>query len=214
MDMSDVAVAAASGDALTHAEIQATDDSAFPLRPEISERATEIREFAAAEASESVPVDMARMEQPAYSTPTESAPVMSARAQHAPAESEVIDVAPSTQAHVAMAPARVELERVAPTPVNVPTAAVEESPRPTPVAAAEIPPRPEPAPVPAPKTPQPSLDDALRESGLVLIETSPTKAQAVTAPVEDNPVAPPAPRARRAPPTDIEQPLQQVETRK
>jgi ribonuclease E len=79
---------------------------------------------------------------------------------------------------------------------------------------APAPSRPEPDPIAAPKAPQPSLDEALRESGLVLIETSPDKAQAVVTPAEEAPVAPRGRRERRAPPPEIDQPLQQVETRK
>jgi len=62
--------------------------------------------------------------------------------------------------------------------------------------------------------PQPSLDDALRQSGLVLIETSAEKARTVPMAADEPPPAPRAPRERRPPPADIDAPLQQVETRK
>ncbi len=139
---------------------------------------------------------------------------MSAPVESSPAVSEVIDVAPSAPVHTAAAAEHEEPERVPPAPVTVPPAAAEEPPRPTPVEVAAAPSRHEPAPIATPKAPQPSVDEALRESGLVLIETSPDKAQAVATPVEEVPIAPRGPRERRAPPPDIDQPLQQVETRK
>jgi ribonuclease E len=57
--------------------------------------------------------------------------------------------------------------------------------------------------------PQIDLDSALRESGLVMIETSRDKAQAA-APVEE--VQAPRVRRERRPPPDLDTPLQQVET--
>ena len=214
MDRSDAAIAATSGDVLTHAEIPASDGSTSAPRPEMSEHATDTREFAAAEASETDAMDMAPMPQAASATPVAPAPVASAPVEASPAILEEIDVAPSIPAHIPTAPAPVEPERVAATPVTVPTAAFEEPPRPAPVEVAVAPPRPEPAPTSAPEMPRPSLDEALRESGLQLIETHPGKAKAVATTEEEAPVTPPAPRARRAPPPDIDQPLQQVETRK
>lgn len=88
-----------------------------------------------------------------------------------------------------------------------------EPPREAPVIA-EAPPiaverRPEPR-IPAP--PPVNVDDALRDSGLVMIETSRDKVRA-DAPVDEAPV-PRARRERRPPPSDLETPLQQVETRK
>lgn len=77
-------------------------------------------------------------------------------------------------------------------------------------------PAPTPAPAPAPvvqAAPAPVVDisDALRSSGLVLIETDRSKAAAPATEV----VEPPAPRPRRErrpPPAGLDQPLVQVET--
>jgi hypothetical protein len=67
-------------------------------------------------------------------------------------------------------------------------------------------------PIPAPD-PQPDLETALRGSGLVMIETDPSKAKDVV--TENDEVAPPrARRERRPPPPDLSAPLVQIETRK
>ncbi len=68
-----------------------------------------------------------------------------------------------------------------------------------------------PAP-PAQTPPQMDLDRALRESGLVMIETSREKVP--IAPMPEETAIPRARRERRPPPPDLETPLQQVETRK
>jgi ribonuclease E len=228
-DAPDAAAAAASAEVLTHAAIQMSDDAAPAQRHELPTPATESKELAAAEPSESVVPEMVPHASPAYSMPQESAPVKSPPVESSPVESshiesshiesspavsEVIDSAPSAPVHSAVAAAREEPEHVPSPPVTLPPAAAEEPPRGTPVEVAPAPSRPEPDPIAAPKAPQPSLDEALRESGLVLIETSPDKAQAVVTPAEEAPVAPRGRRERRAPPPEIDQPLQQVETRK
>jgi hypothetical protein len=65
------------------------------------------------------------------------------------------------------------------------------------------------APPPAPRA---DLDAALRESGLVMIQT---KADRVGPTVEaEEPAAPRARRERRPPPPDLNAPLMQVETQK
>lgn len=65
------------------------------------------------------------------------------------------------------------------------------------------------APPPAPSI---DLDSALRESGLVMVQT---KADRVAAPVEvEEPTAPRPRRERRPPPPDLNAPLMQVETQK
>jgi hypothetical protein len=203
-----------SGDALTHAAIQASDDSTFAPRPEIPALATELEEFAAAEILESDATRMAPQPPAAYAPPLATAPVIPTPDEASPAISEVIDAVPSTPAHAYSAPPPVEPERVAPAPVTLPPAAAEEPPRPVPVEAAAAPSRPEPASTAAPPATQANLDEALRESGLVLIETSPANVQAAAPPVEEEPAGTPGRRERRAPPPDIDQPLQQVETRK
>jgi ribonuclease E len=101
---------------------------------------------------------------------------------------------------------------IAPAAIAAPAAApVVEPPRETPVV---------PAPARAPEArvsalPPPSpldVDRALRDSGLVMIETAREKVQP-GAPVEE--AQPPrARRERRPPPPDLDVPLQQVETRK
>jgi ribonuclease E len=63
-----------------------------------------------------------------------------------------------------------------------------------------------------PPPPPVDVGDALRDSGLVMIETSREKVR-VEAPAEEPP-APRARRERRPPPADLDAPLQQVETRK
>ncbi len=65
---------------------------------------------------------------------------------------------------------------------------------------------------PPPPPPPVNVDEALRDSGLVMIETSREKVRIQPA-VEETP-EPRARRERRPPPADLETPLQQVETRK
>jgi ribonuclease E len=94
------------------------------------------------------------------------------------------------------------------TPVMAP---VFEPPREAPMAAAPAAPeRAREARTPA-SPPQIDLDSALRESGLVMIETSRDKAQAA-APAMEEVQAPRVRRERRPPPPDLDTPLQQVET--
>jgi len=73
--------------------------------------------------------------------------------------------------------------------------------------------RPEPAPTAPPPTPAPKvdLDTALRDSGLVLIETKTDRVQPVVSEVEE-PQVPRPRRERRPPPPDLNAPLMQVET--
>jgi ribonuclease E len=85
-----------------------------------------------------------------------------------------------------------------------------ESPREAQMAAPAAPERAREARASAPP-PQIDLDSALRESGLVMIETSRDKAQAA-APAVEEVEAPRARRERRPPPPDLDTPLQQVET--
>ena len=82
--------------------------------------------------------------------------------------------------------------------------AVLPEPAPAPVAV-----RSEPAPPPAPTI---DVEHALEQSGLVMIQTDPSKAKPA-APVTEHDFTPPQPRRRRAPPPDTG-PLQIVETRK
>jgi len=130
-----------------------------------------------------------------------------ARAEYAPPAPEEVYVAEEPAAP-APAPERapepvtsfapeMPVEREA--PVGIPSAA----PAPQPVRA-----------VTAAPAPQPSLDEVLKESGLVMIETQAGKAQPVAAPSgeEEAPVERPR-RERRPPPPDLNQPLEQVETR-
>jgi ribonuclease E len=71
-------------------------------------------------------------------------------------------------------------------------------------------PAPSPAPVPAP-APKVDLDGALRDSGLVLIETRADRVRA-SAPEAEAPQAPRPRRERRPPPPDLNVPMMQVET--
>jgi hypothetical protein len=75
--------------------------------------------------------------------------------------------------------------------------------------AAPVPVRAEPIAIPAPII---DVDKALEQSGLVLIQTDPTKVKPVE-PVAEVQFAPAAPRPRRPPPADTG-PLQIVETKK
>lgn len=63
-----------------------------------------------------------------------------------------------------------------------------------------------PAPAPA------ALKETLESAGLVWIETDPSKTVASTAPVEESVQR--VPRARRPPPEGLNEPIEQVETRK
>ena len=83
--------------------------------------------------------------------------------------------------------------------------------RPEPVAVREVPPAEVRTPAPPPP-PQPDLETTLRESGLVMIETDRGKAASPTP--EEVVEAPRARRERRPPPSDLAQPLVQVETTK
>jgi ribonuclease E len=120
-----------------------------------------------------------------------------------------------------MAPER-DTVTAAPPPVEAPIAVaaampmVVESvqPRPAPVAEAAVPIAAAPvvvaAPPPPPPAPPADLDSALRDSGLVMIQT---KADRVTHQVDvEQPPAPRPRRERRAPPPDLNAPLMQVET--
>ena len=102
-----------------------------------------------------------------------------------------------------------------PIPVVVPKPAFVAEPvaaapavyaEPAPVA---VPVRAEPTPPPAPVV---SVEKALQESGLVMIQTDPSKLKPV-APAAEPRVVPPQLRPRRAPPPDTG-PLQIVETKK
>lgn len=98
-----------------------------------------------------------------------------------------VAVAPAVAAEMIAAPA------VA--PIAAPAASV---PTPTPT--------PEPAPAAAPV----DLERALEQSGLVLVQTKANAPQ----PAEPEPAFVPARRERRAPPADLNTPMQQVETQK
>lgn len=100
-----------------------------------------------------------------------------------------VAVAPAVAAEMIAAPA------VA--PIAAPAASV---PTPTPT------PTPEPAPAAAPV----DLERALEQSGLVLVQTKANAPQ----PAEPEPAFVPARRERRAPPADLNTPMQQVETQK
>ncbi|HTO49241.1 MAG TPA: ribonuclease E/G [Burkholderiales bacterium] len=100
-------------------------------------------------------------------------------------------------------------------PVAPVAAPIFESPREIPVAVTPAAPARAPE-VRGPVSPPPppiDVDRALRDSGLVMIETSRDKVQAAAAPVDEL-QAPRARRERRPPPADLNTPLQQVETRK
>ena len=109
---------------------------------------------------------------------------------------------------VAVAPVRESVaERAEPAPVPV----HEREPVTIASMPSEAQPRPEVrAPAPPPPPPQPDLDTALRESGLVMIETAREKVR----PIEQVAAAetPRIRRERRPPPPDLNQPLEQVET--
>jgi ribonuclease E len=90
-------------------------------------------------------------------------------------------------------------------------APVFESPQEAPIATPAPAERVRDARPPAPPPPRVDVDSALRESGLVMIETSRDKAQA-TAPTVEEVQAPRPRRERRPPPPDLDTPLQQVET--
>jgi ribonuclease E len=139
------------------------------------------------------------------------------RPEHAPRP------APAPQREMFTPPAEVTAAAAAAAPaVTAAAEAFERRPEPVvePRPAPVVEPRPEPivretvtaAPPPPPPAPQADLDSALRESGLVMIQT---KADRVTAPVEvEEPAAPRARRERRPPPADLNAPLMQVETQK
>ncbi|MCG6875633.1 MAG: Rne/Rng family ribonuclease [Betaproteobacteria bacterium] len=188
---------------------------------------TEITETVAGTAnvltSEAIPVPEMPQAAPITESTAPEAEFQSAPAEEAqPAVESVPQPAESitpTPTEAAYAPG--EPERVVPTPPPSEAPAFAEKAEPVPEAAPSTPsieramkresvPT---APVEA-RAPQPSLDEVLQQSGLVLVETSPAKAQSVEAVAEDEPVAPRPPRERRPPPPEIDQPLQQVETRK
>lgn len=88
----------------------------------------------------------------------------------------------------------------------------EPAPRPEPVAAAPLETFIAPPPPPPPPAPPVDVDSALRESGLVMIQT---KADRVAPVVEaEETAAPRTRRERRPPPEDLNAPLVQVETQK
>jgi len=99
----------------------------------------------------------------------------------------------------------------------MPVFAEAVQPRPAPVAEAAAPfvaapvvIAPPPPPPPAPPAPSADIDTALRESGLVMIQT---KADRVAPLGEvEQPPAPRPRRERRPPPADLNAPLMQVET--
>jgi len=107
-------------------------------------------------------------------------------------------------------PATTVLAAPAAAAITAVVAPVSDAPREAPIAAPAAPERAREARPPAPPPPQIDVDSALRESGLVMIETSRDKAQAA-APMEEI-QAPRVRRERRPPPPDLDTPLQQVET--
>ncbi len=115
----------------------------------------------------------------------------------------------------AAAPVEAAVHAVA-TELPVPVAAAE--PAFVPEAAAPVVARAEPAPAAAraepiaPPAPIVNVEKALQESGLVMIQTDPSKVKPAD-PVAEPRFEPPQPRPRRTPPPDTG-PLQIVETRK
>jgi hypothetical protein len=93
-----------------------------------------------------------------------------------------------------------------PTPAPV----AHQSPYTTPHAPYHEAPASTPAPVFAPAS---DLKETLQESGLVWIETDPSKAQVVAAEPAES-IVQRAPRPKRPPPEGLNEPIQQVETRK
>jgi len=143
------------------------------------------------------------------------------------ARASVETVPPQPDEPVITAPSAIEramteqerLIAAAPMPSEAPALSEEPAPEPAPAALMErtmVPPaKIEPAPaVETWAAPQPNLDEVLEQSGLVLVETSPAKVQSVATTVEHAQPAPRPQRERRPPPPEIDQPLQQVETRK
>ncbi len=125
-----------------------------------------------------------------------------------PAAAPLADSAPGTAAMpVAAAAAAPTMVAAAPIEEAAPSQP-EPAPRPAPVAAA-APREPSAAPPPPPAV---DLDAALRESGLVMIQT---KADRVApAPEPEEALAPRPRRERRPPPADLDAPMVQVETQK
>jgi len=127
-----------------------------------------------------------------------------------------------TEAPVITAPSVIERalaepERVAPALAPSEAPALPEEPAPAAAALTErtvAPPQSPPAPIVETRSTEPNLDEVLEQSGLVMVETSPAKIPSVAATVDEEPAAPRRPRERRPPPPEIDQPLQQVETRK
>ena len=115
----------------------------------------------------------------------------------------------------AAAPVEAAVHAVA-TELPVPVAAAD--PAFVPEAAAPVVARAEPAPAAAraepiaPPAPTVNVEKALQESGLVMIQTDPSKVKPATPEAEPQ-FVPPRPRPRRVPPPDTG-PLQIVETRK
>jgi ribonuclease E len=108
-------------------------------------------------------------------------------------------------AAAAVAPVAAEAFERRPEPAFEPRPAPVAEPRPEPIAR-------EPVMASPPPAPQVDLDSALRESGLVMIQT---KADRIPTPVEiEEPPAPRPRRERRPPPADLNAPLMQVETQK
>lgn len=113
------------------------------------------------------------------------------------------------------APVEAAVHAVA-TELPVPVAAAE--PAYVPEAAVPVAARAEPAPAAAraepiaPAAPSVNVEKALQESGLVMIQTDPSKVKPAE-PVAESRFVPSRPRARRVPPPDTG-PLQIVETRK
>ena len=86
----------------------------------------------------------------------------------------------------------------------VPEPAVHAEPAPAPISARSA--------TTPPSAPNVNVDKALQESGLVMIQTDPSKVK-LAEPVAEPRFVPPQPRPRRTPPPDTG-PLQIVETKK
>jgi len=115
-----------------------------------------------------------------------------------------VTAAPPVEAPVAVAAAMPFVaEAVQPMTAPVAEAAAPYAAAPVVIAAP-------PPPPPAPPAPPADLDTALRDSGLVMIQT---KADRVAPQVDvEQPPAPRPRRERRPPPADLNAPLMQVET--
>jgi ribonuclease E len=134
---------------------------------------------------------------------SESALVVAEAPTTAQVSAPVVKEAPPTVATAATPVVQVSAPAVAPAPTAAPAPA--EAPAPV----VEAAPAPQPAPKPAPVAPTPVSLEAV---GLQMVETDPVKRASVATTPAEKPVR--KPRAPRAKPVVVEEPLQMVETRK